>query len=253
MIWKPPKCACCKVFGHVLEECPKNCGAGATKNLKKTSQTPKEIPVGQKMGFKPKQVFQPVSKKMNYSESTKEIPNSADKETINVSSSNTHIVEKIDKIERQILEGKLRFMDDDGNPIVPTGIVDSDSEVEVVFDETANLRLSTSGKDGSDKGYELDNAWYRGHLYGMYGQLNPHQIQDIATELKNHEQLIILYDEFADLQAELAQTQKNARAKEDDLKVSRMINKLCVKLSAAIEEHRMFTQELEASPGWVII
>ncbi|GKB06517.1 hypothetical protein Tco_0834750, partial [Tanacetum coccineum] len=49
-------------------------------------------------------------------------------------------------------------IDNDGEfasttPIVPTGIVESDSEVEVVFDETANLRISTSGKDGSDKGY----------------------------------------------------------------------------------------------------
>ncbi|GJT27363.1 kinase-like domain, phloem protein 2-like protein [Tanacetum coccineum] len=34
-----------------------------------------------------------------------------------------------------------------------SGIVESDSEVEVVFDETTNLRISTSGKDGSDKGY----------------------------------------------------------------------------------------------------
>nr|GEW92575.1 hypothetical protein [Tanacetum cinerariifolium] len=49
--------------------------------------------------------------------------------------------------------GKLRFVDDDGNPLVPTGIVESDSEVEVVFDETSNLRISRSGKDGSDKGY----------------------------------------------------------------------------------------------------
>ncbi|GKC08825.1 hypothetical protein Tco_1000435 [Tanacetum coccineum] len=57
---------------------------------------------------------------------------------------------------------------------------------------------------------ELDNAWYRGHLYGMYGQLNPHQIQDIATELTSHEQLIILQHDFAGLQAEVAQTQKNA-------------------------------------------
>ncbi|GJW62210.1 ATPase, F1/V1/A1 complex, alpha/beta subunit [Tanacetum coccineum] len=48
---------------------------------------------------------------------------------------------------------KLMFVDDDGNPLVPTGIVDSDSEVEVLFDETANLRLSTSGKVGCDKGY----------------------------------------------------------------------------------------------------
>ncbi|GKB32381.1 hypothetical protein Tco_0871782 [Tanacetum coccineum] len=188
--WKHPRCACCKVLGHVLEECPKNIGAGATKNLKKTSQTPNGIPVGQKMGFKPKQVFQPVSKKStantcgknkNNSKSTKEvsksnpfevltsvdndvklgtnggISNSADKGTINVSSSNTPIVEKIDKIERQIREGKLRFVDDDGNPLVPTGIVDSDSEVEVVFDKTSNLRLLKNSKDGSDKGYDTNS------------------------------------------------------------------------------------------------
>ncbi|GKC61942.1 nucleotide-diphospho-sugar transferase, partial [Tanacetum coccineum] len=183
--WKPPRCARCKVFGHD-KECPKKIGAGVTKKLKKTSQTPKEIMVGQKMGSKPKHVFQPVSKnstantsgkKMNNSKSTKEvsksnpfevltsvdndvdlgtnggISNSADKGTNNVSSSNTPIGVKINKIERQICKGKLRFVDDDGNPLVPSGIMENDSEVEVVFDETANLRISTSGKDGSDKGY----------------------------------------------------------------------------------------------------
>ncbi|GJU90247.1 hypothetical protein Tco_1302670 [Tanacetum coccineum] len=67
--------------------------------------------------------------------------------------SNTPIGAKIDKIERQIGEGKLRLLDNDGNPLVPTGIVESDSEVELVFPETANLRIPTSGKDGSDKGY----------------------------------------------------------------------------------------------------
>nr|GEW21699.1 hypothetical protein [Tanacetum cinerariifolium] len=49
--------------------------------------------------------------------------------------------------------GKLRLLDNDGNPIVPTGIVESDSELEVVFDETVSLRISTSGEDGSDKGW----------------------------------------------------------------------------------------------------
>ncbi|GJU14457.1 hypothetical protein Tco_1142423 [Tanacetum coccineum] len=120
--WKPPRCVCCKVFGHVLEECPKNIGAGATKNLKKTSQTPKGIPVGQKMGFKPKHVFQPVLTSVvnDVDLSTNGgISNSADKGTINVSYSNTPIAEKIDKIERQIYEDKLRFVDDDGNPLVP--------------------------------------------------------------------------------------------------------------------------------------
>ncbi|GJT25110.1 hypothetical protein Tco_0895047 [Tanacetum coccineum] len=37
--------------------------------------------------------------------------------------SNTPISEKIDKIERQICEGKLRPLDNDGNPLVPTGIL----------------------------------------------------------------------------------------------------------------------------------
>ncbi|GJY35608.1 hypothetical protein Tco_0420986 [Tanacetum coccineum] len=35
--WKPPKCACCKVFGHIQEEFPKNSGLGVAKNLKKPS------------------------------------------------------------------------------------------------------------------------------------------------------------------------------------------------------------------------
>ncbi|GKG06557.1 hypothetical protein Tco_0329526 [Tanacetum coccineum] len=45
--------------------------------------------------------------------------------------SNTPISAKIDKIERQIDEGKLRLLDNDGNLLVPTGIVESDSEVEL--------------------------------------------------------------------------------------------------------------------------
>ncbi|GJW57922.1 hypothetical protein Tco_0104653 [Tanacetum coccineum] len=47
----------------------------------------------------------------------------------------------------------LMLVDDDGNPLVPTGNVDSESEVEVVFDETANLMASTSFKSGNDGGY----------------------------------------------------------------------------------------------------
>ncbi|GKC63133.1 hypothetical protein Tco_1095731, partial [Tanacetum coccineum] len=113
--WKPPSCACCNP-----EECTKNTGAGATKNLKKTSQTPKGIPVGQKMGFKPKQ---------------------------------SNPFDVLNSVENDVDLGKLMFVDDDENPLIPTDIVGSDSEVEVVFDKIANLRLSTSGKDGSDKCY----------------------------------------------------------------------------------------------------
>nr|GEY84637.1 hypothetical protein [Tanacetum cinerariifolium] len=67
--------------------------------------------------------------------------------------SNTPIGKKINKIEQRIGKGKLRLLDNNGNSLVPMGILESDSEVDVVLDETANLRISTSGKDGSDKGY----------------------------------------------------------------------------------------------------
>ncbi|GKC87402.1 hypothetical protein Tco_1148051 [Tanacetum coccineum] len=42
--WKPPRCECCKVFGHIQEECPKNISVGEVKNLKKPNQTPKDVP-----------------------------------------------------------------------------------------------------------------------------------------------------------------------------------------------------------------
>ncbi|GJU32559.1 hypothetical protein Tco_1176148 [Tanacetum coccineum] len=150
--------------------------------------------VGPKVGFKPvKQVYKPVSNKNGANTSGKkkqaEVPrkevsnsnlfyalNSVENDddlgtnegnskstgngSLNVvhgSSSNTPIIDKIDKLERKILDGKLIFVDDDGNPLVPTSNVGSDSEVEVVFDETANLMASMCFKGGSDKGYDTNS------------------------------------------------------------------------------------------------
>nr|GEU65985.1 zinc knuckle CX2CX4HX4C [Tanacetum cinerariifolium]GEX00721.1 zinc knuckle CX2CX4HX4C [Tanacetum cinerariifolium] len=124
--WKPSRYACCKVFRHVLKECPKNIDAGAIKNLKKTSQTPKEILVRQKM-----------------------------------------------------------------NPLVPTGIVDSDSKVGLVLDETANLRLSTSGKHGSDKCYGTNsllekwtNSYPNNNDYGSYDD-DMYEHHDMSDHLQS--------------------------------------------------------------------
>ncbi|GJT15999.1 nucleotide-diphospho-sugar transferase [Tanacetum coccineum] len=110
--------------------------------------------------------------------------------------SNTPIGVKINKIKRQIGEGKLRMLDDDRNLLVPTGIVESDSEVELVFPETANLRFPTSGKNGSDKGYgtnslleqwrdsNLDNDDYDPYDDDMYENhdLSKH-LQSICDDL----------------------------------------------------------------------
>ncbi|GKB44237.1 hypothetical protein Tco_0889179 [Tanacetum coccineum] len=76
----------------------------------------------------------------------------------NKNSASTNGKKKQAKVSREItliLDGKLKFVDDDENPLVPMGNVDSDSEseVEVVFDEAANLMASTSFKGRSDKGY----------------------------------------------------------------------------------------------------
>nr|GEV48285.1 hypothetical protein [Tanacetum cinerariifolium] len=82
--------------------------------------------------------------------------NSAEKGSLHVahgSSSNGHFTYNINKIARQILDGKLMFVNDDRNPLVPTSNVDSESEVEVVVDKTANLIASTSFKGGSDRCY----------------------------------------------------------------------------------------------------
>ncbi|GKD80607.1 hypothetical protein Tco_1347446, partial [Tanacetum coccineum] len=61
--WKPPSCLCCKVLGHTQEECPKNIGLGAVKNVKKPIQTSRGVPVGPKVGFKPHKEYRPVAKK----------------------------------------------------------------------------------------------------------------------------------------------------------------------------------------------
>ncbi|GJV11018.1 hypothetical protein Tco_1352559 [Tanacetum coccineum] len=104
--------------------------------------------------------------------------------------------------------GKLRLLDNDGNSLVPTGIVESDSEVEVVFDETANLRISTSGKDGSDKGYGTnslleqwrdsypDNDDYDPYDDDMYENhdLSEH-LQSICDDLDiTHRKVLVLPD-----------------------------------------------------------
>nr|GEW62451.1 hypothetical protein [Tanacetum cinerariifolium] len=170
--WRPPRCSYCKVFGHIHEECPKNIGAGEKKIMKKPSETSRGVPVGPKIGFKPQKEYRHVPKKPNAS--SRGNKKKGVKPTIEVSNSNPFdILNLIDNdvefgtnrettnlVNNEATSSGSSFMniDNDGEfasntPIVPTVIVKSDSEVEVVFDETANLSISTSGKDGSDKGY----------------------------------------------------------------------------------------------------
>ncbi|GJW73642.1 alpha/beta hydrolases superfamily protein [Tanacetum coccineum] len=62
--WTPLRCSSCKVFGHVLDECPKKPVSDVLKNLKNPGQAVKGVQVGPKVGFKQaKQVYRLVSQK----------------------------------------------------------------------------------------------------------------------------------------------------------------------------------------------
>nr|GEW81305.1 hypothetical protein [Tanacetum cinerariifolium] len=163
------------------------------KKLKNHRQVVRGVSIGPKVGFKPvKQVYRQVSKnivntscKKNQNVMPKQdvsnsnpfnalisIENDDDlgmnggnsqsnrKGSLNVvhgSSINTTITDKIDKLKCQVLDDKLMFVDDDGKGLVPMGNVDSESVVEVVFDETANLMASTNFKGGSNRGYSTNS------------------------------------------------------------------------------------------------
>ncbi|GJW72626.1 hypothetical protein Tco_0129543 [Tanacetum coccineum] len=79
---------------------------------------------------------------------------------IRVDTSTTLIDERIDKIERQITDGKLTLVDDKGKPlskVVSTINVDSDSEVEDVVDDRAVFMASTCLKRSVNSGYSTNS------------------------------------------------------------------------------------------------
>ncbi|GJS73392.1 hypothetical protein Tco_0706233 [Tanacetum coccineum] len=165
--WKPPRRSCCKVFVHVLDKCPKHIRSDVVKNLK----TPRQIAIGVQVG--PKVSNSNPIDALNFVEDDDDLGTKGGYSksvvkgsliTAHGSSSSTHIIEKIDKLERQILDGKLTFMVDDGKSLykaVTKGNEDSESEVEVVFDETVNLMASTSLKGKSDRGYGTNSLLER--------------------------------------------------------------------------------------------
>nr|GEZ08703.1 hypothetical protein [Tanacetum cinerariifolium] len=136
--WKPPRCACCKIFGHVLKECPKNLGVSVTKNLKKTSQTPKGIPVDNDVELDTNEGSTHLaSQEENYSESLFWNAESSSPNT-------TPIMEKINKMENLIIDGKAILVYNEGKPLSK---VDEDSEDEVasVDNDVANFLARNDG------------------------------------------------------------------------------------------------------------
>nr|GEX12832.1 hypothetical protein [Tanacetum cinerariifolium] len=155
---------------HSIEIVPKKNVSNVVRNLNNHRQATRGVPVGSKQAEVSRQEvsnsnpFNALNLIKNDDDLDTNLGNSKSdrKGSLNVvhgSSSNKPIIDKIDKKEHQIIDGKLMFVDDDRNLLVHMGNVDNDSEsgVEVVFDETTNLIASMSFKGGSDRGYGTNN------------------------------------------------------------------------------------------------
>nr|GEU68368.1 hypothetical protein [Tanacetum cinerariifolium] len=141
--WKPPRCSSRKVFGHIHEECMKNTGAGEKKTVKKPCQTSRGVPIGPKIDFKPQKEYRHVPKKPNAGSSgnkkkgvepTIEVSNSNPFDVLNLVDNDGEFGtngETTNLVNFEATSSKLRLLDNEGNPLVPTSIMESDSEVEV--------------------------------------------------------------------------------------------------------------------------
>ncbi|GJV78485.1 retrovirus-related pol polyprotein from transposon TNT 1-94 [Tanacetum coccineum] len=179
------------------DECPKNKVSDVVKKMKKPSQTNKGVPVGPKVGFQPtKQVYRHVSKKNNVSTSgNKKKDVEPTKENAESSSTcTTPIVEKIDKIERLIIDGTTTLVDDEGIPLKMVdslGGHDSDDEVASVDNDMANFLASKDvGYDTNslleqrEESYRNGDYDYEPYDDDMYeGHDIPDKIQDICDNL----------------------------------------------------------------------
>ncbi|GJV25347.1 hypothetical protein Tco_1378042 [Tanacetum coccineum] len=144
------------------EECSKNPGLGVAKSLKKPSQAPRGVSVGPKVGFKPAKEYRPVSNPTANTSGNKKKGVKPTKEgTLNLASNGandssfwnvktsstctTPIVDKIRKLDKLIMDGKVTLMDDEGKPLKKVdypGDHDSVDEVESVDNDMARSMAS---------------------------------------------------------------------------------------------------------------
>ncbi|GKA73084.1 RNA-directed DNA polymerase, eukaryota, reverse transcriptase zinc-binding domain protein [Tanacetum coccineum] len=149
--WKPPRCACCKVFGHDQDECPKYRTLDVSKNLKNPSQAPRGV--------------------LNNGNTSGNKKQDAELRKENVESnspSTTPIGEKIDKLEKLIIDGKVSLVDNEGKPLKIfdySGDHDSEDEVESVDNDMAcfwllkRKRIFRKGRKTKPKLTKLGTEW----------------------------------------------------------------------------------------------
>ncbi|GJU78945.1 cytokinin dehydrogenase 3-like protein [Tanacetum coccineum] len=130
--WKPPRCASCKVFGHIHEECPKNTGAEYKPIPKKTTaissgNKKKGVePTIEVSNSNPFEVLNSVDNdvKLGNNRGITNLVNnrvtSSGSSFMNVDNSSTGttpIIDKIGKFEELLTSGQAILVDEAGNPL----------------------------------------------------------------------------------------------------------------------------------------
>ncbi|GKA62889.1 retrovirus-related pol polyprotein from transposon TNT 1-94 [Tanacetum coccineum] len=201
--WKSSRCAYCKVFGHVQDECPKNIDSDVN-NVNTSGNKKKNMePTIEASNSNPFDVLNSIENGV-YLGNNGGTSNMASKEANssgslfwNVksgSTSTTPIVEKINKMERLIIDGKVTLVDDEGKPLTKvdsSGDHDSEDEVASVDNDMTNFLASKKVDYGTNS---LLEQWKESYLNGDYdfdpydddmygGQDIPDKIQDICDNL----------------------------------------------------------------------
>ncbi|GJV25551.1 hypothetical protein Tco_1378246 [Tanacetum coccineum] len=112
---------------------------------------------------------------------------------LNSSPSTTHVIEKIDKIEKLIIDGKVTLVDDEGKPLEKvdySGDYDSEDEVASVDNEMASFLAKKDGYGTQSlleqwkESYENGDYEYDPYDDDMYeGQDIPDKLQAICDNL----------------------------------------------------------------------
>ncbi|GKD46685.1 hypothetical protein Tco_1271330 [Tanacetum coccineum] len=177
--------------------------------MKKPSYASRGVLVGPNVGFKPAKEYRHVPKKPTANtsgnkkkgvEPTKEVSNLNLFDVLNSvdndgeSTSTSPIVDKIGKIEKLIINGKLTLVDNDGKPLKKVDYPsdhDSEDEVESVDNDMARSMASERVGFGTKSLLEQWRDSYENDDYDEYpydddmykGQDLPNKVQDICDNL----------------------------------------------------------------------
>ncbi|GJU40841.1 hypothetical protein Tco_1193798 [Tanacetum coccineum] len=160
---------------NIMDECPKNIDSDVVKSMRKPSQATRGVPVVPKVGFKLVKQVNDVDLGTNgrASNMASKKTNSSGSSFWNVESSSTSttpIVEKIDKIKRLIIDGKVTLVDDKGKPLAKvdsSGDHDSEDEVASVDNEMTNFLASKKVGYGTNSLLEQWKETYENDDYNF--------------------------------------------------------------------------------------